>query len=265
MPASFSRLDLPSPAALDHVFAQVLAHSRSLLRDQLDADGLLGESEEAVCGKVLQMWMYDAKERIKGNVTIQGAGWRSWSERSHGEFRGGRNVTRYHYSSPTRTRPLTIRKHRLAPLIGAAALAPLDPSLQTRIQNLSRTIDELTEDATTHRRDLPLRRAEAQRARDEVVDDLRVKEEEERARLRKKGWAEADASGAGHGAAGAGGAGGTGAGGVKLDLGDEEDRVGRTLATALAQVEMLSKDMPEQVDAAQNQRELVLQLRGMPP
>lgn len=68
------------------------------------------------------------------------------------------------------------------------ALAPLDGQLANRLSNLSQTVDELTEDAVLQRRELPLRRAEAIKAREEVLDSLREKEDEQRLRIRKAGW-----------------------------------------------------------------------------
>lgn len=85
MPSSFSRLDLPSPSALDHLFSKtLLSHASDLLSNQLDSDGLKGQTEEEVCKKVLEQWLNGGKERLVGNVTIQGLGWKSWSERKDG-------------------------------------------------------------------------------------------------------------------------------------------------------------------------------------
>ena len=56
--------------------------------------------------------------------------------------------------------------------------------------DFSQTVDDLSEQVTTHRRDLPQRWADAVAAREEVMEANREKEEMERERLRKKGWGE---------------------------------------------------------------------------
>lgn len=111
----------------------------------------------------------------------------------------------------------------LLPVRARAALAPLDTQLSTRLSNLSRTVDELTEDVVISRRELPTRRAEALRARDEVVDALREKEQEERERVRKGGFADEE---------------GNGMGGVEME---RKEEVAKVLQTALRQADELAE------------------------
>lgn len=85
MPTSFPRLDLPSPTSLSHVLSTLLSHSStSLLLQQLEKDGLTGEQEELVCKRVLELWVKKAEERLKGNLSVEGVGWREWEEKSQG-------------------------------------------------------------------------------------------------------------------------------------------------------------------------------------
>ncbi|CAO1612523.1 unnamed protein product [Jaminaea pallidilutea] len=210
MPASFPRIDLPSAQALDDVLAAVLAHSHTLLSQQLEADGLTGEQEEAVCRRVLDQWIQDAKARLKSNVSVQGVAWKEWEGKSQ-------------------------------------ALAPLDAQLANRLSNLSQTVDELTEDAVLQRRELPLRRAEAIKAREEVLDSLREKEDEQRLRIRKAGWSK-DREGPP----------------PQLTI-ERQDEVRKSLSAALAQADSLAENLPAQVEALREQHDLVTQLRSMPP
>lgn len=105
------------------------------------------------------------------------------------------------------------------------ALAPLDHQLLTRLTNLTRTVDELTESAVLSRRELPTRRAEALRAREEVVDSLREREDEGRQRQRKAGFGreqdeEEDK-------------------GMVVDL-ERREEVGKTLQRSLEQADLLA-------------------------
>ncbi|PWN25446.1 hypothetical protein BDZ90DRAFT_234263 [Jaminaea rosea] len=212
MPASFPRLDLPTPSSLSHVLTTLLSHSSSsLLPQQLERDGLTGEEEEAVCRRVLAQWVEQAGERLKrGNLSVEGVSWREWEEKEQ-------------------------------------ALAPLDHQLLTRLTNLTRTVDELTESAVLSRRELPTRRAEALRAREEVVDSLREREDEGRQRQRKAGFQDAEEDK-----------------GMVVDL-ERREEVGQTLQRSLEQADLLAESLPSQVAAVREQHDLVVQLRSMPP
>lgn len=146
MPTSFSRLDLPSQESLDHALRSVLDHATTLLRQQLDLDGLAGEQEERVCHRVLEMWIDDARQRLKPNLTIEGILWKEWEAQRQ-------------------------------------AIAPLDTQLANRLSNLSRTVDELSGDIVIHRRELPQRYAEALKAREEVLDSFSDRLEEQRSKV----------------------------------------------------------------------------------
>ncbi|CAO1622336.1 unnamed protein product [Parajaminaea phylloscopi] len=208
MPTSFSRLDLPSPEALDHVLKTVLDHATSLLRQQLELDGLSGEQEEQVCQRVLEAWMQDAKQRLSHNLSIEGVGWREWEASSQ-------------------------------------AIAPLDTQLANRLANLSRTVDELSEEIVLQRRDLPQRHAEALKAREEVLESFQDQLQRQRKDVLEHGWG-------GHQAP------------PEIPVA-RQDEVAKTLSSVLSQADSLAEILPTQLSAAEEQYELVTQLRSMPP
>lgn len=86
MPASFTRLDLPSSTHLSHSLSTILSHAQSLLHAQLERDGLSGSQEEEVCRKLLQAWLDEGERRlVEGNVTFDGMKVRrDWKEKQGG-------------------------------------------------------------------------------------------------------------------------------------------------------------------------------------
>jgi hypothetical protein len=86
MPASFTRLDLPSSTHLSHSLNTILSHAQSLLHAQLEKDGLSGSQEEEVCRKLLQAWLDEGERRlVEGNVTFDGMKVRrDWKEKQGG-------------------------------------------------------------------------------------------------------------------------------------------------------------------------------------
>ncbi|CAO1617476.1 unnamed protein product [Sympodiomycopsis kandeliae] len=217
-PSSFRRIDLNSTSNLSHITSEILNNAESHLHTQLESDGLSGKKEEEVCKKVLSYWIKElTEERLKSNVTVNGSSYKSALKRGK-----------------------------------TGQVENLDLQLQSKVGNLSQTIDLLMEDAVINRKELPLRKAEALKARMEVLDDLREKIANARKSVQENGW------------------------GIDKDQyqapslpfqgsTDQEEQVQRALPTALAQAEILAQNVPRQIKANEEQRELVEQLRSMPP
>lgn len=179
MAPKIRRPDIHSPSKLDRIASSLLSASESHITTGLEEDGLSGKREEAVCKKAIEKWTTPAASRLKDNVTFNGVSWKSATKKGKRDSTCHRVLAMY----ISLLRKLTSFVSRTRP-----DLEKLDTQLQTKVSNLSQTIDILMEEAVTNRKEAPLRHAEALRARMEALEYVRERMAKQWISIEENGW-----------------------------------------------------------------------------